>query len=117
MTGQARRDAIIAWPSDLAERFGAPALLALRDEVEGAVVGGQFLAGRDVAGREDVESIVPDGAPDVVNRYPIAALKDARSPDAAAAFVEFVLGERGQAILADLQFGEGQFGRSKSGTP
>lgn len=71
----------------------------------------------DVAGREDVESIVPDGAADVVNRYPIAALRDARSPDAAAAFVEFVLGERGQAILADLQFGEGQFGRSESGTP
>lgn len=71
----------------------------------------------DVAGREDVESIVPDGAADVVNRYPIAALRDARHPEAADAFLDFVLGERGQAILADLQFGDGQLGVPESGTP
>ncbi len=59
----------------------------------------------DVVGREDIESIVPAGAEDVVNRYPIAALTGASNPDAASAFVEFVLGERGQAILADLRFG------------
>jgi molybdate transport system substrate-binding protein len=58
----------------------------------------------DVVGRDDVESIVPEGAREVVNRYPIAALTDARNPEAAAAFVDFVLGARGQAILADLQF-------------
>ena len=59
----------------------------------------------DVVGREDIESIVPAGAEEVVNRYPIAALTGASNPDAASAFVEFVLGERGQAILADLKFG------------
>lgn len=59
----------------------------------------------DVVGRADVESLVPRGADEVVNRYPIAALTDAIDPDAAAAFVAFVLGERGQAILADLRFG------------
>ena len=66
----------------------------------------------DVVGRDDVESIVPDGAADVVNRYPIAALSDAGNARAAAAFVDFVLGTRGQAILADLRFGD-----AGSGTP
>ncbi|WP_100811863.1 MULTISPECIES: molybdate ABC transporter substrate-binding protein [unclassified Microbacterium] len=64
----------------------------------------------DVVGREDVAAIVPDGAEDVVNRYPIAALAGAADPDAAAAFVAFVLGARGQAILADLQFADRGFG-------
>lgn len=59
----------------------------------------------DVVGRDDVEAIVPDQAADVVNRYPIAALRDAENPDAAAAFVAFVLSDAGQAILADFGFG------------
>ncbi|CDK01954.1 Molybdate-binding protein [Microbacterium sp. C448] len=59
----------------------------------------------DVVDRDDVESIVPDGAAEVVNRYPIAALADAANPEAAAAFVGFVLGARGQNILADAGFG------------
>ncbi|KTR87126.1 molybdate-binding protein [Microbacterium testaceum] len=58
----------------------------------------------DVAGRDDVEAIVPDGADAVVNRYPIAALADAPNPDAAAAFVAFVLSDDGQRILADAGF-------------
>lgn len=59
----------------------------------------------DVVGRDDVEAIVPDDAADVVNRYPIAALRDAENPDAAAAFVAFVLSDAGQEILADFGFG------------
>ncbi len=59
----------------------------------------------DVVGRDDVEAIVPDEAPDVVNRYPIAALRDAENPAAAAAFVAFVLSDAGQEILADFGFG------------
>lgn len=58
----------------------------------------------DVVGRDDVEKIVPDGADAVVNRYPIAALSGAPNPDAAAAFVAFVLSEDGQRILADAGF-------------
>ena len=58
----------------------------------------------DVAGRDDVESIVPAGADAVVNRYPIAALTDAPNPETAAAFVAFVLGEDGQRVLADAGF-------------
>jgi len=60
----------------------------------------------DVIGRDDVEVIVPENADDVVNHYPIAALTDARNPDAAAAFVEFVRSDAGQKILADFGFGK-----------
>ncbi|MFH8249186.1 molybdate ABC transporter substrate-binding protein [Microbacterium sp. B2969] len=59
----------------------------------------------DVKGRDDVDSIVPEGASDVVNKYPIVALKDAANPDAAAAFAEFLLGTQGQEVLAGLGFG------------
>lgn len=59
----------------------------------------------DVIDRADVEAIVPDGAAEVVNRYPIAALADARNPEAADAFVTFVMSDAGQAILADFGFG------------
>ncbi|MDQ0727071.1 molybdate ABC transporter substrate-binding protein [Microbacterium sp. W4I20] len=60
----------------------------------------------DVVGRDDIEVIVPDGAGDVVNHYPIAALADAANPDAADAFVAFVLSDAGQKILADFGFGK-----------
>lgn len=59
----------------------------------------------DVLGRDDVDSLVPDGAADVVNRYPIAALTGARNPEAAEAFAEFVLSPEGQRVLAELGFG------------
>jgi molybdate transport system substrate-binding protein len=59
----------------------------------------------DVQGRDDVEGIVPDGAENVVNRYPITALTASANPDAAAAFVAFVTGERARAILAAHGFG------------
>jgi molybdate transport system substrate-binding protein len=58
----------------------------------------------DVA-RGGVESVEAEGSAEVVNRYPIAALRDARNPAAAAAFVEFVCGDAGQAILAKHGFG------------
>lgn len=59
----------------------------------------------DVVGRDDVEVIVPDGADDVVNHYPIAALDGAPNSAAAEAFVAFVLSDAGQKILADHGFG------------
>ncbi|KJQ54218.1 molybdate ABC transporter substrate-binding protein [Microbacterium sp. SA39] len=60
----------------------------------------------DAVGRDDIEVIVPEGAGDVVNHYPIAALADASNPDAADAFVAFVLSDAGQRILADFGFGK-----------
>ena len=59
----------------------------------------------DVRGRSDVRAIVPEGAESVVNRYPIAAMRNAANPEAAAAFAAFVLGPRGQATLRELGFG------------
>lgn len=59
----------------------------------------------DAATTDDVESIVPDGAEDVVNSYPIVALDDAANPEAAAAFVEFVRSDGGRAVLEELGFG------------
>jgi molybdate transport system substrate-binding protein len=46
--------------------------------------------------------------PDDINvfaEYPIATTAESGNPDAAAGFVEFVLGEDGQAVLADFGFG------------
>ncbi|WP_120494976.1 molybdate ABC transporter substrate-binding protein [Microbacterium phyllosphaerae] len=60
----------------------------------------------DVIGRDDVEVIVPDGADEVVNHYPIAALSEAPNSAAAEAFVAFVLSDEGQSILADFGFGK-----------
>ncbi|QCQ16766.1 molybdate ABC transporter substrate-binding protein [Microbacterium sp. RG1] len=59
----------------------------------------------DVQHRDDVDSLTPEGADAVVNRYPIVALKDAPDAEAAAAFVAYVRGERGQQILAAHGFG------------
>lgn len=58
----------------------------------------------DVIGAK-VESFVPDGAADVVNRYPIAALEGAPNPEAAKAFVAFVLSPAGQKVLESYGFG------------
>ncbi len=46
-----------------------------------------------------VSTIKPAGADAVVNTYPIAALKNAAGPEVARAFLAFVLGDRGQAVL------------------
>lgn len=59
----------------------------------------------DVKDNPDVESIVPDGAADVVNSYPIATLNKTKNAAAADAFVDFVLGDDGQAILEAHGFG------------
>ncbi|GAB6856265.1 molybdate ABC transporter substrate-binding protein [Microbacterium xylanilyticum] len=47
---------------------------------------------------------IPD-ADRAVNKYPITALKASKNPDAALAFQEFVLSDKGQKILTDLGFG------------
>jgi len=59
----------------------------------------------DVRDDDAVESIVPEGADEVVNRYPIAALTASANPEAADAFVAFVLSDAGRTILADFGFG------------
>ena len=53
---------------------------------------------------DEVEGIAFPEAEDAVNDYPIAALTSAPDAAAAAAFVEHVLSERGQRVLADAGF-------------
>ena len=57
------------------------------------------------AAGDDVEGIEVPDEDDVVAAYPIAPLSEAPNADAAAAFVEFVLGDEGQDILASYGFG------------
>lgn len=59
----------------------------------------------DVAGDDAVEGIEAEGAAEVVNKYPIAALSESKHSAAARAFVDFVLGTQGQQILAGHGFG------------
>ncbi|WP_308491628.1 molybdate ABC transporter substrate-binding protein [Microbacterium terrisoli] len=58
----------------------------------------------DAETTDQVEAIVPEGAGKVVNSYPIVVLKDAPHTAAARAFVEFITGAQGQAILASFGF-------------
>ncbi|MEZ3160521.1 molybdate ABC transporter substrate-binding protein [Microbacterium sp. BWT-B31] len=73
------------------------------------VVAGEADAGlvyaTDVKAEPDVDSFVPEGAADVVNRYPIVALTGAANPEVAAAFVAFITGPEGQMVLASHGFG------------
>ncbi|MFJ2619786.1 molybdate ABC transporter substrate-binding protein [Glutamicibacter sp. NPDC087344] len=56
----------------------------------------------DVVGQDAVESMVPAGADQVVNSYPITALSQ---QPGAQDFVDFVLSEQGQQILKEHGFG------------
>jgi molybdate transport system substrate-binding protein len=58
-----------------------------------------------LAAGDEVEGVaIPDGI-NVVAEYPIATVTEAANPDGAATFVDFVLGEAGQTILAEFAFG------------
>lgn len=59
----------------------------------------------DVRGASGVTAIVPAGADQVVNEYPIAALTGAPNPTAAAAFTAFVTSAAGEQILQSYGFG------------
>lgn len=51
-----------------------------------------------------VEIVDVPEAQQVINRYPIAVLTGAPNPDAARAWVEFVLSDEGQTVLSDAGF-------------
>jgi len=59
----------------------------------------------DAATTDEVDTVEVDGADAVVNHYPIVALGGSANADAAEAFVAFVLGEKGQEVLASFGFG------------
>ncbi|MBN9643838.1 molybdate ABC transporter substrate-binding protein [Corynebacterium mendelii] len=56
----------------------------------------------DALGNDAVDTVVVAEAADIVNRYPIAALSDS---DAAEQFVDYVVSDKGQKILADKGLG------------
>jgi molybdate transport system substrate-binding protein len=58
-----------------------------------------------LAAGDKVEGIEFPESSEAVNLYPIAPLADSEAPDAAAAFVAYVLSEKGQAVLAAAGFG------------
>jgi molybdate transport system substrate-binding protein len=59
----------------------------------------------DLVGVEGVAALAIPDALNVVAQYPIAPLNDSAQPEAAAAFVAWVLSDEGQAILAEYGFG------------
>ncbi len=73
------------------------------------VAGGEADAGlvyvTDAKSSTDVETVATAGADAVVNTYPIVALTGSKNPDAAAAFVAYVLSDDGQSVLRSLGFG------------
>lgn len=58
-----------------------------------------------ISAGDDVEGIEFPEAADARNDYPIATLADAANPEAAAAFMAFVLSAEGQSVLTDAGFG------------
>lgn len=60
----------------------------------------------DVAASEgSVDAVEIEGTERATNVYPVSALTDAASPEAAEAFVAFLLSDAGQSVLRDFGFG------------
>ena len=57
-----------------------------------------------LAGGDKVEGIEFPEAADAVNEYPIAAVEDAPNADGATAFVDYVLSDKGEAVLTRAGF-------------
>lgn len=78
-------------------------------DVRGKVESGEADAGivyaTDAADAGDAVETIPLPDNDVVNHYPIALTRDTVNPGAAQAFVDLVLSDAGQAILAEHGFG------------
>jgi molybdate transport system substrate-binding protein len=82
-----------------------PDVRALLTKVEAGELDAGIVYATDVLSTEGgVEGIDIPEEDNVIAEYPIAALAGAPNADAAAAFVEFVLGSDGQAILAEYGF-------------
>jgi molybdate transport system substrate-binding protein len=82
-----------------------PDVRALLTKVEAGEVDAGIVYLTDVMSTEGaVEGIEIPEEDNVVAEYPVVALNGAPNPEGAAAFVEFVLSDEGQAILADFGF-------------
>jgi molybdate transport system substrate-binding protein len=81
-----------------------PDVRALLTKVEAGEVDAGIVYVTDVISAEGVEGIEIPEEENVLAEYPITALSGAPNPGGATAFVEFVLSDEGQAILADFGF-------------
>lgn len=83
-----------------------PDVRSLLDKVASGELDVGLVYATDVASAGDaVEGIAVPDDENVVATYPIAGLADAPNAEGAAAFVAFVTGDGGQAVLADFGFG------------
>lgn len=87
-------------PSSIEQNVTAVLTKVAADEADAGIV-----YATDVVGRQDVTSFAPEGAGDIVNRYPIASLAGSGNPAVAAAFVAFITSPDAQATLEELGFG------------
>ncbi|MDX1690099.1 MAG: molybdate ABC transporter substrate-binding protein [Acidimicrobiia bacterium] len=81
-----------------------PNVRALLTKVEAGELDAGIVYATDAAAGA-VETVPITGAPDLVVRYPIAAVTAAPNPGGAADFVAFVLSDDGRAILDEYGFG------------
>jgi molybdate transport system substrate-binding protein len=91
---------ITAMPDTLEQDVRAVLTKVRLGEVDAALV---YRTDVKAAG-DDVEGIEFPEADEAVNDYPIAVLAKAPNPDGAAAFVDYVLSDRGRAVLSAAGF-------------
>jgi molybdate transport system substrate-binding protein len=77
-----------------------PNVRSLLTKIEAGELDAGIVYATDVLANDGVEGIEIPAAQNVVAEYAIAALREAPNREAARAFVEFVLSDAGQAILA-----------------
>lgn len=98
--GHLAREALDAAGVTASPDTDEPDVRALLTKVEAGELDAGLVYVTDVVAAGDaVQGIDLPAALDVVASYPIAATTRSRDPDAARAFIEFVLGAEGQAIL------------------
>lgn len=103
--GDLAREALAAADVDAAVDTNEPDVRALATKVaEGELDAGIVYATDVAALSERVDGVAVAAPVGGTARYPIAALREAPNPPAAAAFVSFVLSDPGQAILRDHGF-------------
>ena len=91
---------LTAAPDTLGQDVKATLNLVTGGEVDAALV----YKTDAIAAGDAVETITFPEAASVINDYPIATTKDAANPEAAQAFVDFVLSPDGQKVLTDAGF-------------
>ncbi len=87
---------VVSYEQNVRAAFGKAAL----GEADAAIV-----YGSDAAGAADVGQLTIPAALNVVATYPIAPITNSSQPKLAQAFIDFVLSDEGQAVLASYGFG------------